>query len=358
MKVGVLKTELQSWGVRVPFEENARRGGAGPAQGVTLLFEQSQATVPTQGDYVKSTPYTVASNNGALYLEKDGARILKVAFPPAPRFYALKTEDGIPYKKIALLHGKNCLASTVHQDCIYWNSPLRCKFCGIRVSLENGQTVRNKSGGQLAEVAAKASELDHVSHVTLTTGTSDAADKGIQQLAHVAAAIKKKTVLPIHVQCEPPSDLRYLDRLYENGVDTVGIHVESFDPQVLSRIAPAKARIGMDSFKRTWKRAVELFGRNQVSSFIIVGLGENPVTVLEGSEFLAKIGVYPFIVPLRPIPHTHLENVSPPPPEYLLDIYRKVSVITKKFNLSAQKSKAGCVKCGACSALSDFEENL
>ena len=358
MDLGVIKTELQSWGVRIPFEENARKGGAGPAQGVTLLLKQSQAMVPTQGSYVKRSPYAVERNNGAFHLEKNGEKILNVAFPPTPRFYQLKTKDGIPYKKIALLHGRNCLASTVYQDCIYWDSKLRCKFCGIKVSLENGQTVKNKSGAQLAEVVAKAHELDHVRHITLTTGTTNGGDKGIKQLAHTAAAIKETTALPIHVQFEPPSDLKYLDSLYETGVDTVGIHVESFDSDVLSYIAPAKANIGMESFKETWKRAVEIFGRNQVSSFIIVGLGEKPTCILEGSEFLAKNGVYPFIVPLRPIPYTYLENSCPPPPERLLYIYKKVSDILKRYNLSAQNCKAGCVRCGACSALPDFEHNF
>jgi len=355
MDLGVLKTELQSWGVRISFEENARKGGAGPAQGVTLLLNQGQAMVPTQGSFVARSPYEVAGNNGAFYLEKNGEKIFSVDFSPTPRFYALKTEAGIPYKKIALLHGRDCLASTIYQDCIYWRSKLRCKFCGIKVSLENGQTVKDKSAAELAEVAAKAYELDHISHVTLTTGTTNRVDKGIKQLAHAAGAIKGKTALPIHVQCEPPSDLKYLDSLYESGVDTVGIHIESFDSDVLSHIAPAKASIGIESFKEAWKRAVEIFGRNQVSSFIIVGLGEELASILEGSELLARSGVYPFIVPLRPIPHTYLENACPPPPEQLLYIYKSVSAITKKYNLSAQNCKAGCVRCGACSALPDFE---
>jgi len=355
MDLGVLKTELQSWGVKISSEENVRKGGAGPAQGVTLLFNQRQAMVPTHGSFVARSSYEVAGNNGAFYLRKNGEKILRVYFPPTPRFYALKTEAGIPYKKIALLHGKDCLASTIHQDCIYWDSTLRCRFCGIKVSLENGHTVQDKSAVELAEVAAQAYELDHVSHVTLTTGTTNSVDKGLKQLAQAAGAIKGKTALPVHVQCEPPADLKYLDSLYESGVDTVGIHIESFDSAVLSSIAPAKARLGMESFQEAWKRAVELFGRNQVSSFIIVGLGEDPTSIVEGSELLAKDGVYPFIVPLRPIPHTYMENSCPPPPERLIPIYKEVSSIIRRHNLSAQNCKAGCVRCGACSALPDFE---
>jgi len=357
MHLGVIKTELQSWGVRIPFKEKGRKGGAGPAEGRTLLLGKSTAMVPIQSEYVKKSPYTVEERNGEFILLRNEAQILSVDFPNSPKFYELRTEDGIPYQKIALLHGKDCLASTVYQDCIYWDSPLRCKFCGIKLSLENGQTIQTKSSEQLAEVVTTAYELDHIRHVTLTTGTTNSTDKGIRQLAEATTAIKKKSALPIHVQCEPPSEPHYLDMLYESGVDTVGIHIESFDFDILSSIAPAKAKIGVESFKRTWERAVELFGRNQVSSFIIVGLGESLTSVLEGSELLAKQGVYPFVVPLRPIPGTHLEHFVPPPPEQLTHIYKHVANTIKHYNLSARNCKAGCVRCSACSALPDFEQS-
>ena len=58
-------------------------------------------------------------------------------------------------------------------------------------------------------------------------------------------------------------------------MDSVGIHVESFDIDVLSKVAPCKARIGQAEYVRAWKKAVEIFGPNQVSSFLIVGLGES-----------------------------------------------------------------------------------
>ena len=49
----------------------------------------------------------------------------------------------------------------------------------------------------------------------------------------------------------------------ERGVDTVGIHVESFDQEVLERIAPAKGRTGVEGYFRCWERAVEVFGPGQ-----------------------------------------------------------------------------------------------
>jgi biotin synthase-related radical SAM superfamily protein len=71
---------------------------------------------------------------------------------------------------------------------------------------------------------------------------------------------------------------------------------------------------------------------------------------------LCELGVYPFIVPLRPIPGTPLAHTTPPSPAKMISIYQQVSSLLKKHELSWEKSKAGCVRCGACSALPDFED--
>ncbi len=106
--------------------------------------------------------------------------------------------------------------------------------------------------------------------------------------------------------------------------------MESFDFDVLPKVAPFKARIGQAEYVRAWKKAVELFGPNQVSSFLIVGLGESEESVIMGAEFLADLGVYPFIVPFRPIPGSLMEAVRPPDPQKMVRIYETVAEHLKK----------------------------
>jgi len=93
-----------------------------------------------------------------------------------------------------------------------------------------------------------------------------------------------------------------------------------------------------------------------VSSFIIAGLGEDDQSIIEGSRLLADVGVYPLVLSLRPIPGSDLENVVPPGFERMKRIYEEVSMIMKECGLSWRRSKAGCVKCRACSALDIFEK--
>ena len=79
----------------------------------------------------------------------------------------------------------------------------------------------------------------------------------------------------MQVQFEPPRDLDVIDRVADMGIDSVGIHVETFDPQVLARVAPGKARWGIDAYFAAWERAVAAFGEGQVSTYVILGMGED-----------------------------------------------------------------------------------
>jgi radical SAM protein (TIGR04043 family)/putative N-acetyltransferase (TIGR04045 family) len=351
-----LITELQSLGLRVQGKLSPRKGGAGPAEGGTFLIDGIPVNLPIISQYVSRSPYFLKEEGDQHLIFKDEKAVCPVHLIERPNFYDHSTGVGIPYPKIALLHGKDCLATSIIQTCTYWNSKERCQFCGIELSHRNNQTMKIKTPNQLSEVARRAKELDSVQHIVLTTGTLQPPGEEISYLISCAAAIKKPTGFPIHVQFCPPSEMEGLYELKDAGVDTVGIHIESFDFETLSRVAPAKAAMGFDRYEKAWKMAVDIFGPNQVSSFLIVGLGEDKDSIIRGSEFLADLGVYPFVLPLRPIPGSLMQDALPPEPEEMKRIYEEVASILKKKGLSASRSLAGCVRCGACSALSLFEE--
>ncbi len=346
---------LQSHGVKVDHTIEHRKGGAGPAEGTTLILNDRPVSVPIAGSFVGHSPYSISQHEGKPFLYNNGSPITAVVKPPSPHYYRLQTADGIPYNKIALLHGTSCLASTVLQECSYWNTPDRCTFCGIEISLQSNATTAEKTPQQLLEVAQAASQLDTVSHITLTTGSHPDSSYDLEHLASCCTCLKSGIDLPIHVQLMPPRDLNRLELLKQSGADTIGIHIENFDFTVLNKVAPCKTSYSLQHYITTWKEAVRLFGINQVSSFIILGLGEEAQSVLDGVALLCEMGVYPFIVPLRPIPGTPLGINSPPDPDYMISIYQQAAILLQENGLSWKNSRAGCVRCGACSALPDFE---
>jgi radical SAM protein (TIGR04043 family)/putative N-acetyltransferase (TIGR04045 family) len=349
-------TEIQSLGVRISGNTLQRTGGAGPAEAGSLVIGGFAVNVPTGSSYVTHSPYSLKTHKNSVVLCKYGNEILPVETVPRPGFYDEATTDGTPCQKIALFHGTDCLATSVLQTCAYWNTRNRCRFCGIELSLNSRNTVTRKTPEQLAETARKAKALDKIRHVVLTTGTATPPESEFAILAQSARAIKKQTDLPIHAQFMPPRNMERLQELKDAGVDTVGIHIESFDAGLLKNLAPVKAALGLTRYRQSWQEAVRIFGPNQVSSFILAGLGEKPENVIWGSDLLADMGVYPFVVPLRPIPGSRMEKALPQDPEIMKSIYHEVAHILSRKGLSYNRSLAGCVRCGACSALPAYEQ--
>jgi biotin synthase-related radical SAM superfamily protein len=99
-----------------------------------------------------------------------------------------------------------------------------------------------------------------------------APDRGALCVARCGQAAKETAGLPVEVQFESPRDLTTINQVYDMDVDALGIHVESFDPAVLARVAPGKFRTGIETYFRTWKHAVALFGEGRVSTYVIHSL--------------------------------------------------------------------------------------
>jgi radical SAM protein (TIGR04043 family) len=352
-----LLVELQSLGVRVDDERDdalpSRRGGAGPSDALFLWVRGLPLTVPRHAEFVSSSPYTVHLSDGGAKLFRDDELVGPVKLPRRPRIYDLETADGIPYWKIALLH-LDSIASTVVQKCIYWGTHEQCAFCGIELT-RGEQTIPVKTPAQLAEVCTAARDLDGAVDVTLTTGSINRRDRGALYISRCASAIKEASGLPIQVQFEPPDDPAVLEHVRDAGVDAVGIHVETFDPEVLARVAAGKAVCGIDGYFRCWERAVEVFGRGRVSTYVILGMGERPELIEEGCQRAIELGVFPFVVPLRPVPGTLLEAAPPPDPGYVASVYRSVAAMLADAGMDHVEAQAGCARCQACSGLSAWE---
>ncbi len=317
--------------------------------------------VPVHTGSAARSPFVARrpSLNGMSVLERDGVPVARVAFPRQPRFYALSTFDGIPYWKIATLHGRDVLATTVLQECIrYTNRRTQCQFCAIGESLKAKRTIAQKTPEQLAEVARAAVLLDGVKHAVLTTGTPNITDRGAAVLCQSAAAIKAAVDLPLQAQCEPPDDFAWFERLQAAGVDALGMHLEAVEPEVRARAMPGKAKVPVSYYLAAFERAVGVFGRGQVSTYILAGLGDAPESILAMCRTLIGLGVYPFVVPLVPNAGTPLEHMLAPSAQFMRALLAPLGAMLSEARLVSADIKAGCGKCGACSSLSTFESAM
>lgn len=341
-----LRADLAVRGVRARPSVR-RRGGAGPSDDGHHRVGGRQAALPMAED----SPYSVSGGQ----LLRDGMPIgVEAEAVARPRFYDLHTEDGVPYDQIARLHGSEVLATTVVQTCVRYAADQRCRFCTIEESLGAGQTIQVKRPEQIAEVAAAAVELDGVRQLVMTTGTSNGADRGARHLARCTAAVAAAVPgLPIQVQCEPPRDLSAIAALRDAGATAIGIHVESLDDDVRRRWMPGKSTVSLAEYRTAWRRAVSVFGPNRVSTYLLVGLGEDPDELVAGARELIAMGVYPFVVPFRPLAGSlaSSDGATAPPAQQAAEVTDRVAVALREAGMRGDDQGAGCAACGACSAL-------
>ena len=106
-----------------------------------------------------------------------------------------------------------------------------------------------------------------------------------------------------------------------------------------SRSTTTCARAGCRARRRSrWRstgwpgtRASASSAANAVSTYLIVGLGEDPDELVAGAAELVDRGVYPFVVPYRPIPGTlaFADGDPAPDPELLAEVTARVAEILR-----------------------------
>jgi radical SAM protein (TIGR04043 family) len=203
-------------------------------------------------------------------------------------------------------------------------------------------------------VAEAAWRLDGVTQMVMTTGTSNGSDRGAKHLGRCVAAVRAAVpLLPIQVQIEPPEELDWIDRLRVSGADAIGIHIESLDQSVRERWTPGKATVSIERYEQAWSHAVRAFGSNRVSTYLLVGLGEDPDELVAGAQRLIALGVYPFVVPYRPLAGAlgARDGVPAPSAALLADVTGRVAAALARAGMRGVDQRAGCAACGACSAL-------
>ena len=129
--------------------------------------------------------------------------------------------------------------------------------------------------------------------------------------------------VPISVACQPLNKWK-MEKLAEAGVERAGIPLDAATKEVFDRVKG----LGVDG-PYDWQRqheallnAVEVFGRGQVSTHLIVGLGERDKDIIERIQWCTNNGILPALFSFTPIPGTALEQFPQPP----ISRYRRVQL--------------------------------
>ncbi|MHA2001949.1 MAG: radical SAM protein [Promethearchaeota archaeon] len=350
-----------------------RKGGAGPAGGRYLRFSTGEIIntplwiiQPQQNGDKNPISRSVIEIRSDSQLKTIKLEIINSNDPneptiilellSIPKFHNQNNNEGIPFSKIALMHGDKTLATTINQRCKYWESGTQCKFCGIEYSLNAGATTELKTGREIIEVIAAAKQNNPIfaSHLTLTSGTPPSPDHGMEDYINIAKSLKETyPKIPIHIQIEPMKDLSWYDKAREAGVDTIGIHLEILNNEIRRKICPGKSILSKETYYKHWRYAIDVFGQNQVSTFILTGFdtdAEHLEQFKKDLEEVIKIGTVPLITPARMIKGQHISIPMTPSKQFQeINLFAAEKCI--QYGVYPLKNKAGCIRCGGCSPI-------
>jgi len=139
----------------------------------------------------------------------------------------------------------------------------------------------------------------------------------------ITKAIHEKVNVPISVSCQPLSS-ENIQRLAKAGVERIGIPLDAATENLFNKVKGLSVG-GPYRWERQFKlltEAVEVFGKDRVSTHLIVGLGEREKEMVEVIQRCVDMGVLPALFAFTPISGTSLESKSQPP----IQRYRKIQI--------------------------------
>jgi len=226
---------------------------------------------------------------------------------------------------------------TVTGRCIF-----SCMYCPV--PLNEG---RIKTPEEIAGMIE--SVRDRIDAVSITSGVVGSIEEEEQRVIGVLKRIGKQDI-PIGVSIYPGPHTP--DRLYSEGVSEVKFNLEAATPELFQERCPG---LSWDGIIRSLDQSVTLFGRGNVFSNVILGLGETDEEMETCIRFLTERGVIPVIRPLTPA--AAVASYRRPSAERLLRIADIHYDALKKAGLDTTKARTMCTYCTGCDIVPgrDFE---
>jgi biotin synthase-related radical SAM superfamily protein len=225
---------------------------------------------------------------------------------------------------------------TLSEKCVY-----NCQFCPLPKT-QGGI----KSNAKVQEMVAEAYATGELKAISLTSGVAVSPEKEVERMASIVKQLARKYDLPIGVSLYPTKDSS--EELYSAGASEVKYNVETMDPELFRRFCPY---LSLHEVMDALENAVNIFGRNRVSSNLIIGLGENDETIRRGIMHLTGRCIIPILRP-RPISsyssRNNPGNVNRPDAARLLRLGSMLRDMLDRQSLCVDKSRTMCLLCTGC----------
>lgn len=338
------KTKISLLNQGVVLEDSAKRylekkGGMRPGVYFAVdltLDEKYIVNAPLYVKFAALSPYHIKYQNEKLTLFYYGNSICTVKISFADKIAERTTSTGISVSKICLL-ATDRLRIQNSDFCTFKENHIPCRFCEVKYK-NDSFSIDDILEAVSYYMEDKTVDFRHV----LIGGLSNHVGQERHNICEIIKCIRKYSDMPIYLMCLPCVNIEDIDEYVRLGVTEIGFNIEIFDRKLAACYMPGKGKIPLERYQKALKRAVELLGnKGAVRSAFVVGL-ESMDTLLDGVEYVCKMGVAPIFSVFRPIPYTEFEDVNPPSNRWLLDAYMKAENICKRYGLSLGPDCPAC----------------
>ena len=288
-----------------------------------------------------------------IYIESNFER-KKVYIAQKPQYYDYVFNNKKGYE-IANIEADGHLAVTLNHFCMHFHEEKQCKFCSIKSWTDN----KNNSINEMLDVIKIAYDSNLISHISLTTGTINKKDKGIRGMLSFIERLREKGInTDIACEFEPVEDLNWLNELHNYNVKTVSCNIEVVEEDLRKSLMPGKGSLSKELYYKNWIKAVELFGKNQVYTNIILSkYNKDILEINRNIEIISSLGVISSIGLIYPERNTELYGMEMPSEYIVKEVnYNNTECIIKN-KLNPLKVLAGCPRNGAYSPVKEYYED-
>jgi biotin synthase-related radical SAM superfamily protein len=299
------------------------------------LFPDQFKTTATAGPGAGGTSIFLRAGNKRVRLTINDLSPLRMV-PEDDYIVVVKGDDIIARGMLErpLCHCPEQAYITLSEKCIY-----DCQFCPVPKL--QGEV---KTSEKVQQMVAEAYSTGELKAISLTSGVAVSPEKEVKRAAGIIKQLARDYDLPIGVSVYPTKDSS--EELFSAGACEVKYNVETMDPELFRRFCPD---LSLPAVLEALDNAVNIFGRNRVSSNFIIGLGESDETVRKGIERLTGRCIIPILRPISPHPlRDNLGNINRPEAERLLRLGNMLKDMLGRQSLCVKKARTVCLLCTGC----------
>ncbi|RKZ33766.1 radical SAM protein [bacterium] len=175
------------------------------------------------------------------------------------------------------------------------------------------------------DVIARTVELEREQNIQRVCISMLTRKECVEHTIDVIERYRQRTDIPISILASPMVTTgEDLVRFRDAGADKIGVAVDAATPQLFEKYR-GKSRGAPHKWDRYWeffRQAVKVFGKDNVGSHLIVGLGESEMEMVKMIQLTKQLGRETHLFSFYPEEGSDMENHTPPP----IDRYRRVQI--------------------------------